>query len=90
MKEKETEMMNHLIYNINTTLMLGDFKDANEMLNTITVKVETTANDAANWGYEEVNTIAQHIQMRLARLKGIRKGHLIEKRIKDIITNTNY
>ena len=89
-ENEQTKMLNDLVSRIKTELLLGDFKDHNEMVEYLSDKVKNVAYDADNYGYTEAKSIAEDVAIRIERLKGIKKAHKIEGRIEDIITNIKY
>jgi len=87
---EQTNYINNLIHSIDVDMILGDFKDNNDMINHITNKVNAEANNAANWGYIDAKIIAEEISLRVGRLANTRKQHKVSDRIKEIITSIKY
>lgn len=89
-EENQTEMINGLISRIKNEMILGDFKDLNELVDYIADKAENVAYDSSNWGYTQAENIANDIKVRVRRLKNLKKAHQIPNRVKDIIESIKY
>ena len=89
-ENEQTKMLNDLVSRIKTELLLGDFKDHNEMVEYLSNKAKNVAYNADNYGYNEAKNIAEDVAMRIEGLKGIKKVYHIPNRIKDIINEVKY
>lgn len=89
-ENEQTELINHLVTRIKTELILGDFKDLNELVDYIADKAENVAYDASNYAYTEAENIANDIKVRVRRLKNLKKVHHIPNRIETIIDSLKY
>jgi len=90
MRNEQTEIINGLVKDINFELILGDYKDLNEMIDHTVSKAKIVAEDAENWAYTEARDVAEDIALRVGRLKSTKKAHKVTDRIKEIITTVKY
>ena len=90
LEQKQTEVINNLIYNIRLAMDLGDFKTRREIAEYVETKARLTAEDAENYGYEQAKTVAEKIADRVSKIKNIQKAHLIERRIQETLNSINY
>lgn len=87
---RQTNLINNLIHSIDVDMIIGDFKNNNDMISHIVNKAKLEAENADNWGYTQAKTIAEDIATRVNRLTNTTKQHKISDRIKEIIKSQKY
>lgn len=87
---EQDEMISNLIYNINSIILQGDFKDGNELVDDIITQTNIYTMYADKYAYNKVTSVTDEIVTRVGQLKNIQKQHLVPTRIKDIIKTINW
>lgn len=89
-EQEQHEMISDLFYNISIVSDLGDFKTRRELADYIVTKAQMMAENASNYGYNEAERVANEIATRAKQIRDIKKQHLINRRLKEMLNSVNW